>query len=130
MSTRRQAVADPVASLALQLSAVEQRVAALEATEAARQQRQRLKGLRRGDAALVARLLAAIAQAWATTPFLSEHLHESLDVNLRYLLAGRSTRKIGRLLGRAEGMPFGAFVVEAAGKVGNRRQWVVKKVVE
>jgi hypothetical protein len=116
--------------LARRLAALEAEVAMLKAAEAARVQRQCVAGLRRADAALGARLLQALALALdPDTPFQSDFLSESRDVNLRFIVAGRSTKTIGRLLSRIEGVPLGGFVLVADGMVNGRRQWIVRRIV-
>lgn len=117
------------AGVRARLEALEARIAALEAQEAARTQRQRIAGLRRGDQALAAQLLPALAFRLGSCEFLSDYLSETRDPNLRYIVAGRSTKTIGRLLSRIEGVAFGDDVLEAAGKVNNRRQWRVRRIV-
>lgn len=110
--------------------ALEARIATLEARESARDGRQRLAGLRRGDAALGARLLAALAIVLdPDSSFQSDFVGDSRDSNLRYIVDGRSTKKLGRLLARIEGVPLGEFVLVADGRVNNRRQWIVRRVV-
>jgi hypothetical protein len=115
------------AALTHQIAALVADVAVLKAAEAARVQRQQVAGLRRGDAAALVKILPAIAGAWGSEPFLSEHLADT--AGLRIVLAGRSPKKIGRLLARAEGVPLAGYVVEADGKDGNRRRWRVRGVL-
>ncbi len=116
--------------LAAEVSALRAEVAALKAAEAERELRARGAALRRGDAALGTRLLHALAIVLdPDTPFQSDFVSESRDANLRYIVGGRSTRKIGRLLSRIEGISLDGLVLVADGMVNNRRQWIVRRIV-
>jgi hypothetical protein len=75
-------------------------------------ERQQHSPLSRADRVRLARVLPAVAGAIGSELFLTHELFESDSAALRVALRGLNTRKVGRLLGRAEGTPIGGLVVE------------------
>jgi len=71
--------------------------------------------LTRGDRALLAQLLPAIAGALGSEEFCSRDLTCHSAPALRLVLRQRSAKSIGKLLARAEGIPIADFVVQRRG---------------
>jgi hypothetical protein len=88
---------------------LERRVRALEAAEAAR----RRSRLRPGDVPALAKILPAVIGALGSEPFVSSDLVELArdNVGLAAVL-GRSSKQLGRLFARAEGLELGGYLVE------------------
>jgi BMFP domain-containing protein YqiC len=103
-------------ALAARCAALEARVAALEAAEQQRQQRQRVAGLRRGDAAFLVRLIPALRSLMGSEEFLARDLVDSEHPLVVRLVAGRSKKTLGRLLARAEGVAIGEYAIAGCGR--------------
>lgn len=83
----------------------------------------------RANSKRLSQLLAGIVILWGYEyPFLAEHLHDSTDPNLRFLLQGRSVKAIGKLLGSGDGHIFDGRQLVAEDPIDGRRQWSVRQV--
>jgi len=81
------------------------------------------------DAALATALLPALAFAVGDEPFQADDISEAREPNIRYVVGRCSTRSIGKFLCRIQGRPFGGYVIVDVGKVFNRRQWRLQRIV-
>jgi len=81
------------------------------------------------DAALATKLLPVLAIAVGDDPFLADFISETQDATICFVIGRRSTKSIGRLLSRIEGLPFGGYVVVKDGRLHNRRQWRVRRAI-
>jgi hypothetical protein len=82
-----------------------------------------------GDATLATTLLPALAVALGEESFLSDFLSDTRDPNLRFIIGRRSTKSVGGFLRRIEGLAFNGWMIVGDGKLHNRRQWRVRRVV-
>ena len=85
--------------------------------------------LSRADHVRLAALLPVIAGAVGSAPFLARELLEHPSAGLGLVLAGSSSRSLGRLLRRAEGQPVAGFVVQQVGQESGAKLRSVSKVV-
>jgi hypothetical protein len=85
--------------------------------------------LSRADRDRLARILPVVAGAVGSAPFLARELLEHPSAGLGLVLAGSSSRSLGRLLRRAEGQPVAGYVVEQVGIEAGAKLWSVSKVV-
>ena len=85
--------------------------------------------LSRADRDRLARILPVVAGLMGSAPFLARELLEHPSAGLGLVLAGSSSRSLGRLLRRAEGQPVAGYVVEQVGIEGGAVLWSVSKVV-
>jgi hypothetical protein len=107
------------------------RVAALETAEAVRAQRQRITGLRRGDAALLGKLVIALRSLLGSDEeFIARDLAETTHPIVRELLGNRSKKSIGRLLSRACDVPIGDYMIIARGVELRVRKYCVVGVLK
>jgi len=100
-----------VEQLEQRIAQLEQRLVALEAARASRRAARR----RRGDAAVLARLVPALRALIGSAEFAACDLAETRDVTVRAALGTSSPKTIGRLLTRADGVEIDGCVIVACG---------------
>ena len=84
--------------------------------------------LSRADCDRLARILPVVVGAVGSAAFLVRELLEHSSAGLRLVLAGCSSRSLGRLLRRAEGQPVAGFVVQRVGVEAGAKLWQIVKV--
>jgi hypothetical protein len=89
----------------------------------------RRNGLLPGDASLATALLPALAIVLGGEAFLADFVADVQDPNVRFIAGHRSTQAIGKFLARIQGRAFGGFLLAPDGRVHNRRQWRLRRVV-
>lgn len=102
--------ADDVTALLRELVDVNRRMlAALE------QQRRPIVPLSRGDRAVLAKMLPAIAGVYGSETFSARDLSEDDRPAVRLVVKGRSVKQIGKLLSRADGIGMGGLMLQRQG---------------
>jgi hypothetical protein len=87
------------------------------------------EGLLPGDRALAHALLPALALELGDECFLADFIAETQSANLRAIVGARGTKSVGRFLSRIAGLTFDGLTIVGDGKLHNRRQWRVRRVV-
>ncbi|HXG70040.1 MAG TPA: hypothetical protein VNJ04_05430 [Gemmatimonadaceae bacterium] len=95
---------------------LEDTLAVLQAIRGLLERQQRPSSLSRADRAVLVRLLPAIAGALGSEWFLSRDLLADHRPAMRLVLADLSSKRLGRLLLRADGVVIDGFVIERGGK--------------
>ena len=85
--------------------------------------------LSRADRDRLGALLPVVAAVVGPDGFLVRELLQLESPGLALVLAGCSSRSLGRLLRRGEGVPVGGYVVERLGQESGAVLWRVLKVV-
>lgn len=90
-------------------------LAELRAIHALLERQQRPSSLSRADRAALGRILPAITGTLGSEWFLARDLRADSRPALRLVLADLTSKRLGRLLLRADGVAIGGFVVERGG---------------
>ena len=97
----------------------------LRAIHALLERQQRPSSLSRADRAALGRILPAVAGTLGSEWFLARDLRADSRPALRLVLADLTSKRLGRLLLRADGVAIGGFVVERGGRELGSTLWRV-----
>lgn len=104
--------------------------ARLERIEAAICRPRQERSLSGADRRRLSGALPAIGGGYGSESFAVRDLSEDGLPGLQVVLAGLSSKAIGQLFLRAEGIPVDGYVIERAEKVAGVVQWRISRVVE